>query len=119
METLYFDPQRPGTLAGKHTFYKHLPASRRPIGAAAKADPFPGWDAYTLHRPISTRKFPRNRTVVYTRDHQWQADFADISQLASKNKGTHFLLTVVDVFSRYAWVRPLKSKKGSEVARAF
>ena len=41
-------------------------------------------------------------------------------QLISKfNKGFRFLLRVIDVFSKYAWVVPLKLKKGVSIVDAF
>ena len=41
-------------------------------------------------------------------------------QLISKcNKGVRFLLCVIDIFSKYAWVVPLKDKKGVSIAAAF
>ena len=41
-------------------------------------------------------------------------------QLLSRyNKGIRFLLCVIDIFSRYAWVVPLKDKKGVSIVTAF
>ena len=41
-------------------------------------------------------------------------------QLISKfNKGFRFLLCVIDIFSKYAWVVPLKDKKGVAITNAF
>ena len=41
-------------------------------------------------------------------------------QLISKfNKGFRFLLYVIDIFSKYAWVVPLKDKKGISIVNAF
>ena len=41
-------------------------------------------------------------------------------QLISKfNKGIRFLLCVIDIFSKYAWVIPLKDKKGITITNAF
>ena len=41
-------------------------------------------------------------------------------QLISKfNKGFRFLLCVIDIFSKYAWVVPLKDKKGGSIVDAF
>ena len=41
-------------------------------------------------------------------------------QLISKlNKGVHFLLCVIDIFSKYAWVVPLKDKKSITTANIF
>jgi len=66
-------------------------------------------DAYTLNKPTRQR-FPRRQVVVYGTDHQWQADLVDLGKLASYNKGFKYLLTCIDVLSRYAWVVPLKDK---------
>ena len=35
------------------------------------------------------------------------------------NKGFIFLLCVIDIFSKYAWVIPLKDKKGVSIVNAF
>ena len=35
------------------------------------------------------------------------------------NKGIRFLLCVIDIFSKYAWVVPLKDKKDVRIVRAF
>ena len=41
-------------------------------------------------------------------------------QLISKfNKGFRLLLCVIDIFSKYAWVVPLKDKKGVSIVNAF
>ena len=41
-------------------------------------------------------------------------------QLISKfNKGLRFLPCVIDIYSKYAWVAPLKDKKGVSIVNAF
>ena len=41
-------------------------------------------------------------------------------QLISKfNNGIRFLKCVIDIVSEYAWVVPLKNKKGAAIANAF
>ena len=57
--------------------------------------------------------------VVYGIDHQWQADLVDLGKLASYNKGFKYLLTCIDVLSRYAWIVPLKNKTGKTLKEAF
>jgi hypothetical protein len=57
--------------------------------------------------------------VVYGIDHQWQADLVDLGKLASYNKGFKYLLTCIDVLSKYAWVVPLKDKTGKSLKEAF
>ena len=52
-------------------------------------------------------------------DEQWQADLAEVGLIADKNQGQRYILTVIDIFSRFAWARPLRNKKGETVAEAF
>src|SRR5258705_1246474 len=73
---------------------------------------------YTLHKP-ARKNFRRNRIVVTTIDEQWQADLVDLQSLKKYNDGYAYLLTVIDCFSKYAWVAPMKSKKSAEVASVF
>ena len=75
-------------------------------------------DTYTLHKPVRYN-FPRNRVIVTETDGQWQADLVDISSLARFNKGYKFLLTCIDVFSKFAWVLPLKNKTGESLVNGF
>ena len=39
--------------------------------------------------------------------------------LSSKNKNVKYLLCVIDFFTKYAWIKPLKDKKGKTVFNAF
>ena len=52
-------------------------------------------------------------------DNIWRVDLADMQLLSKFNKGLRFLLCVIDIFSKYAWVIPLKDKKGISIANAF
>ena len=53
------------------------------------------------------------------KDNIWGADLADMQLLSRYNKGIRFLLCVIDIFSKYAWVVPLKDKKGVSIVTAF
>ena len=77
-----------------------------------------GKQAYTLHKP-ARRHYTRNHIYVGGIDVQWQADLADMQGLACQNDGMRYLLTVIDVFSKFAWVSPVKSKDGPAVSAAF
>ena len=64
-----------------------------------------------LHKPM-IRKFKKRKAHSSFRDNIWGVDLADM-QLSSKfDKGFRFLLCVIDIFSKYAWVISLKDKKG-------
>ena len=53
------------------------------------------------------------------RDNIWGVDLADMQLLSKYNKGIKHLLCAVDLFSKYAWVIPLKDKKGTSIVNAF
>jgi hypothetical protein len=52
-------------------------------------------------------------------DQQWQADLADVQGLAKENSNYHYLLTCIDVLSRYGWAVPVKSKSTKDMVIAF
>ena len=71
-----------------------------------------------LHKPI-IRKFKKRKVHSSFRNNIWGADLADMQLLSKFNKGFRFLLCVIDIFSKYAWVIPLKDKKGISIVNAF
>lgn len=75
-------------------------------------------DAYTLNRNVK-RKFPRMTTLSHGIDDRWQGDLMDVSKYARQNKGVKFILVCIDIFSRFAFAEPLKSKGATDVASAF
>ena len=74
--------------------------------------------AEELHKPI-IRKFEKRKVHAAFKDNIWGADLADMQLLSKYNKGIRFLLCVIDIFSKYAWVVPLKDKKGVSIVKAF
>jgi hypothetical protein len=118
LESLYYDPRQPGSFGGVEALYKNV---KSVDGAKTKSDIrkwFESQDTYALHKP-SRKHFKRNVIVVHSVDEQFQADLADMSMLASLNKGVHFWLTCIDVMSKYAWVIPLRNKSAHTVMRGF
>ena len=71
-----------------------------------------------LHKPI-IRKFKKVKVYSGFKDNIWGADLADMQLISKFNKGFRFLLCVIDIFSKYAWVVPLKDKKGISIVNAF
>ena len=53
------------------------------------------------------------------KDNIWATDLVDMQLISKFNKGFKFLLCVIDVYSKYAWVVPLKDKKGVSIVYAF
>ena len=71
-----------------------------------------------LHKPI-VRKFEKRKVYSSFRDNIWGVDLADMQSLSRYNKGIRYLLCAIDLFSKYAWVIPIKDKKGTSIANAF
>ena len=71
-----------------------------------------------LNKPI-TRKIKRRTVYSGFKDNIWGADLADMQLISKFNKGFRFLLCVIDIFSKYAWVVHLKDKKAIKITDAF
>ena len=71
-----------------------------------------------LHKPI-IRKFNKRKVYSQFKDNIWGVDLADMQSLSRKNKGIKYLLCAIDLFSKYAFVIPLKDKKGISIVNAF
>ena len=52
-------------------------------------------------------------------DEIWAADLIDMQAFSKANNGIKYLLTVIDIFSKFVWIVPLKRKTGQEVANTF
>ena len=74
--------------------------------------------ANELHKPI-IRKFKKRKVYSSFKDNIWGADLAIMQLISKHNKGIRYLLCVIDLFSKYAWVVPLKDKKGVSIVNAF
>ena len=103
MESTYYNLLAPARYGGLSKF--------KPKGYTKKQvrEWLQSQDTYTLHKP-TRRRIPRRRVVVYGIDHQWQPDLVDLAKLSSYNNWFKYLLTCIDVLSRYAWVVPLTDK---------
>lgn len=74
--------------------------------------------AEELHKP-ARRNYARRPTVVKGFKDLFQADLVEMQPYANMNQNNRYMLTVIDVFSKYAWAEPLKDKKAITVANAM
>ena len=109
----YEDPTVAGSLGGVTRFAKAHKLSTAKVRAKLETSL-----GYTLHKP-TRRHFRTLPVLVYAIDDQWVADLIEVGNIAKVNRGYRYLLTVVDVLSKYAWVEPVKAKTGKDVAAAF
>ena len=70
------------------------------------------------HKPI-IRKFDKRKVYSQFKDNIWGVDLAVMQSLSRKNKGINYLLCAIDLYSKYAFVIPLKDKKGTSIVNVF
>ena len=74
--------------------------------------------ANELHKPIIW-KLKKRKVYSSFRDNIWGVDLVDMQSLSKYNKGNKYLLCAIDLFSKYAWVVPIKDKKGISIFNVF
>ena len=71
-----------------------------------------------LHKPV-IKKFNKSKVHSPLIESIWGADLANMQLISKFNKEFRFLLCVIDMFSKYAWVIPLKATTGITITNAF
>ena len=119
LASVYYDAKQSGGFGGVDRLYKDVKKEGKfDISRKKIKEWLMKQDTYTLHKPIR-HHFRRNRVIVGGIDHQWQMDLADMQSMQKFNDGYRYLLVCIDVFSKYAWVVPLKNKTGLSLVEAF
>ena len=108
---MYYDPKR--GYSGVNRLVKKTRYSKKKVEEFLAKQ-----RVYTLHKPIRHR-FKTRRVLVSNIDDQWQADLVDMQKLSKYNKNYNYILTVIDIFSKFAWAIPIKKKTGEEILKAF
>ena len=75
-------------------------------------------ETYQIYKNINKR-FPRNKVITSYKNDQWDIDLVDMTYFAKKNKNMKYLLTIIDIFSRFGYAIPIKSKSESDVYAAL
>ena len=110
------DYSTPGVLGNLGSVSEYAKTQKISVGRAKRE--LEKNPAYTLHKPRRQRG-AFQPVLVFDMDEQWVADLIDVQSIAKQNKGYRYLLTVIDVLSKYAWVQSLKKKTGKDVTEAF
>lgn len=113
LQRLYYDPPHYSAYAG---IEKLAIASREPRSRVLEW--LEGEDAYNMHRQVRKR-FPRRCYDVKNVDDLWEIDVMDLKSIQTYNDGYKYLLGVIDVLSKFAWVEVLRDKSAKSLAKAF
>ena len=63
--------------------------------------------------------FRRERIIPLYEDETWSADIIDKSPLSKYKNNYKLIITVIDIFTKYAWAIPLKKKSGLSITNYF
>ena len=74
--------------------------------------------AKELHKSI-IKKFKKRKVYSAFKGNIWAADLANMQLISKFDKGFRFLLCVVDIYSKYAWIVALKDKNGVSIVNTF
>ena len=118
LSKIYYDPNSPGAYGGVARLLDEARRHQLSVTRGEVEQFLSDQHSYSLHKPIR-RVFKTNHTYVSGIDKQWQADLADMQGVASENGGIRFLLTCIDVFSKNAWIVPVKDKGAASMVKAF
>ena len=109
-----YDGYQRGIASMVYTFFDN----KSPGGAIKRETISNQQSTEELHKPI-IRKFGKRKVHSSFTDNIWGTDLADMQLISKYDKGFRFLLCVLDIYSKYTWVVPLKDKKGITIANAF
>ena len=118
LRSLYFTPSLPGSFSGARALLKEAKKIDKNIKLKDVKDFLSGEDTYTLHKPIQY-KFKKLKTRAVARNQYWQIDLSDLTKYSSYNDDHKFILFIIDVYTRYLWLYPIKNKKPESVSQAL
>ena len=118
LSRIYHDVQSLAGFASVRKLYKTVKEFHPEITQKYVTEWLSKQKSYSLLKPIRN-KFQRNRVLVAGLNEEFQADLLDVSNLSTSNKNTKFILTAIDVLSKYGFAVPLKRKTAAEVRNGF
>ena len=114
LSSRYYDPNFPASFTAIDKFYEEIVKDGKYKLKKAYVEKWlQKQDAYTLHKPIK-RKFKRSKFPQNDIDELWAADLKDLIQYEKYNEDYKYLLVVMDIFSRFIWTKPLRTKSRNE-----
>lgn len=119
VKKIWSDPAHPGAFTGRDKLMQVIrKEGKYNISRGALKKILSKEETYSVQKP-ARKNFKRNRVIVSGFNAQWDGDLMSMENVAKYNNGIKFVLVLIDIFSRYLIVRPLKDKKSDTVAAAL
>jgi len=115
IKSIYFNTSHAAAYSNFNKLRKHLPVSvsSNSIRTFLREEP-----SYTLHRP-ARKKYKRDFVFATNIQDCWHIDLMEMQCYKSKNDGVRYLLVVIDVLSKFLWIRTLRDKTATSVKEAL
>ena len=118
LKKIYYDLNSSGSFAGVEKLLTEVKKIYPETTKQAVKDFLSSQITYTLHRN-ARRHFQQNRIISREVNEEMQADLVDLQKYARSNSGNKYILTVIDILSKYAFAIPIKNKGSTEMRQAL
>ncbi|MDI9312031.1 MAG: DDE-type integrase/transposase/recombinase [Limnohabitans sp.] len=118
LKRIYYDPSNSASFS---SIDKLFDEAKKQINYVTKKDVkkfLLSQNTYTLHRQ-KRKNFLKNQVIAEYPNEQFEADLVDMIKFSKNNNGYKYILTCIDVFSKFAFAIPLKDKSGLSLSNAF
>lgn len=117
--SIYYDSAHPAAYSGADKLYREVKKEGKfNISRTEIKTWLQGQESFSVHKQART-KFQRRKVIATYKDYQWDGNTAILDSYKSANDGFTSFLLVIDIFSRYIWTVPLKTRKGLELKNAL
>ncbi|KAK3087426.1 hypothetical protein FSP39_005823 [Pinctada imbricata] len=116
LQSIYYEPSNPAAFSSEEKLYRAV--KNRGISRAKVKKWLQTQESYSIHKQSRT-KINRRSVIATYKNHQWDIDTAVLDSYKKQNDGFAYFLLAIDIFSRFVWTAPLKTKTGIEVAQAL
>ena len=122
LNRLYYDTSLPSSYGGVQslmTGLKNVDGDLPPYSQKQVKEWLSRQWTYSLHKPARRRGFPQRKYVTRGLNFQFQSDLVEMIPFERENNGYRYIMTTIDIFSRYGWAIPIKRKTGPEIVKAL
>lgn len=118
LKKLYYDAKFPGSYSGFGKFYREVKKIHPNVKKETIRQFLQAESSYSLHKPIK-KPHTYRKTISFHKNDLWQIDLLDLQKFSIENQGFRYLCVIIDCFTRYVWVKPLKNKTGESLRKAL
>jgi hypothetical protein len=114
LTAIYYNPEKPAAFSTLDKLAAAIPRKNK----SDVKETLEYQDVYTMLRPARGRFLGNSYTVTNLME-VWECDILDMKSLSKYNDTYRYILSIIDVFSKYLNLMPIKTKSGTAVTSAF